>query len=190
MWGSWMTGLFSAALGASLLFPGVVRAGGDPLGVLTHPHAAASAAVSQPQVVTPQLAKFQAVGRVTVALTPGACASGPDASCTSDCSQLQVTGPVTLTPGGKGNLSACITADTTNVTNPICLAGEQGNGTITLANGDTITFAMGGQICLADLTPVALPTKLKFLCRRAAMPWRAAPAGRPRRSVPDNIRFR
>ena len=158
MRGSWTTGLVSVALAASFLSPGVARAGGDPLGFLAHPPAAASAAVSQPQVVTPQLAKFQASGRVTIAFSVGPCASGPEQSCSSGCEQLQVTGPVTLSPGGKGNVSACITVDESNVTNPLCFGDEQGNGTITLQNGDTITFAMGGHFCLADLTPVASPT--------------------------------
>jgi hypothetical protein len=92
----------------------------------------------------------------------GPCANGPLATC-SGCLQVQVTGPLTLTQGSKGSLFACITVDPTGVTNPICQADAQGNGTITLANGDTIIFAMGGHFCAADAIPPTSPTTEIFV---------------------------
>jgi hypothetical protein len=154
------------AFASWLFLPELVVAGGnpiDPLGLFGHRSAAATPlATSTPKAATPPLAKFQALGRVSSTLSMGPCANGPLSTC-ADCLQVQVSGPLNLTPGGKGTLSACITVDPTNVTNPVCEADAQGNGTITLANNDTITFALGGQFCIADAIPPTSPTTEIFV---------------------------
>jgi hypothetical protein len=158
-------GLSGLVVTALVLLPGVIHAQSlqSQLELLKHPPAAVPVnAVSSPDVVTPALAKFQASGRISATLSAGTCASGPVTSCTN-CDQIQVTGPVTLSPGGKGTLSACMTVDFTNVTNPLCIGDEQGNGTITMANGDTLKFATGGNFCIADEIPPVSPTSVLFM---------------------------
>ena len=154
-------GLSGLVVTALVLLPGVIHAQSlqSQLELLKHPPAAVPVnAVSSPDVVTPTLAKFQATGRISATLSGNGCPSGPLSTCTGSCDQIQVTGPVTLSPGGKGTLSACLTIDFTGVTNPLCLGDAQGNGTITLVNGDTIKFATGGQFCIADEIPPVTPT--------------------------------
>ena len=159
-------GLSGLVVTALVLLPGVIHAQSvqSQIELLKHlPAAAPVNAVSSPDVVTPALAKFQATGRISATLSPNGCPSGPLSTCTSGCDQIQVTGPVTLSPGGKGTLSACLTVEFTNVTNPLCIGDEQGNGTITLANGDTLKFATGGHFCIADEIPPTAPTSVLFI---------------------------
>jgi len=111
--------------------------------------------MTAPAIATPPLSKFQVVGRVTATLTGPACPAGPFGpggpfTCTA-CAQLQISGPVLLTPGGKGTLSACLTIDYTNNNGQICIGDEQGQGIITLTNKDTIIFATSGHFCIADV---------------------------------------
>jgi hypothetical protein len=155
---------FLATLVASVLLPGLAIAGGlDPFSILSHlGEGTPSVAVSQPNVVTPALAKFQASGRVTSTLTAGPCPSGPQSSCSS-CDQLNISGPMTLSPGGKGTLAACMTINLTSTGGATCLGDVQGNGTITLTNGSKLTFATGGQFCVSDATPPTTPTTEIFV---------------------------
>jgi hypothetical protein len=157
---------FLATLVASVSLPGLAMAGGlGPFSILSHlgEGGTPSVAVSQPNAVTPALAKFQASGRVTSTLTTGPCPSGPQSTCSSSCDQLNISGPMTLSPGGKGTLAACITVNLTSTGGSTCLGDMQGNGTITLTNGSKLTFATGGQLCVSDATPPTTPTTEIFV---------------------------
>lgn len=155
---------FLCTLVASVLLPGLVNAGGlDPFSILRHlGQGTPTAAVSEPNVVTPALAKFQASGRVTSTATTGPCPSGPQSTCTT-CFQLNIAGPMTLSPGGKGTLSACLTLNMGASSSSTCIGDVQGNGTITLTNGSTLAFSTGGQFCISDATPPTNPTTETFV---------------------------
>jgi hypothetical protein len=118
---------------------------------------------------TGPLGKFAASGRVTESLDTGACAGSVAASgslCTTagNCAQLQFSGPVNATGLGNSTLTACMTFDNTAVspTFDSCFDGL-GTGTITGANGKSITLAMGGLLCDADQFPLPTPTSLMFV---------------------------
>jgi hypothetical protein len=129
------------------------------------PSTAASPAVT----ATPPLGKFAASGRVTESLDNGACAGSVAASggaCTpsTNCVQVQVSGPVNATGLGKSNLSACMTFDNTAVSSTLsaCFDGL-GTGTITGPGGKSINVAMGGLLCVGDEFPLPTPTNVLFV---------------------------
>ncbi len=152
-----LAGLTTFVITALVLIPRIGRT--DPrLLIKQHAKSAAPPAVAALKAV-PSLMKFQAVGRVTSTFVTGAgCTGSPFAACDT-CDQIQISGPVVLTPGGEGTLTACL-----NITSGVTTCDdEQGNGTITLPNGDTITFATGGHFCIADEIPPASPTVILFV---------------------------
>lgn len=156
MTGRILTGVTVLVIAAFVLIPRIARS--DPLELIRR-HAGAAPPPAAVPIVLPQLGKFQAVGRVTSTVVPGSgCAGSPFATCNT-CDQLQISGPLVLTPGGKATLTACM-----NIGSGLSTCDdEQGNGTLTLAGGDTITFATGGHFCIADEIPPANPTTIAFI---------------------------
>ena len=147
--------LFAFVVAAVVLGPGIVRADPPPIvqdaqeRLLQSPQVATANAAA-PQVAAPALAQFTANGRVNVATSDGGCAtSALLSSCTSDCLQLQISGPLAASsPVGKSTLAACLTLYLPSDVG-LCY-DEQGNGTITATNGATLKFATGGKMCFSD----------------------------------------
>ena len=141
---------------AFVLIPRIGRA--DPRELIRHRAESAPAPALAAPLAVPPLVKFQGFGRVTSTFVAGTgCAGSAFATCNT-CDQIQISGPVVLTPGGKGTLTACL-----NITSGVSTCDdEQGNGTITLSNGDTIAFATGGHFCIADQIPTN-PTTILFI---------------------------
>jgi len=129
-------------------------------------------AAPEPQVTTPALAKFSAIGKFTSAtINAGSCpdikespfatycSSGPD-----KCFQFNIAAPVAATaPAKTSTFSACLTFDNTG-TGPgnICFSG-QGLATLSASSGATVTMSMGGDICVADLVGTTTPFAVHFV---------------------------
>jgi len=169
-WNRLASGGFLLVALAFVLTPGIVRAGSDVLSdtkdLLTHLPASAPGAEAPvvAPVALPALSKFTAVGRVTSTLATGPCPGPVATACGSSCDNVLISGPVTLSPGGKATLSACLTVLTIGTTTESCY-DEQGNGTLTVPNGDAIKFAAAGHFCISDIVPAppATPTSESFI---------------------------
>jgi hypothetical protein len=160
------SGLLPVVAVVCVLMPGIV--GADSSDILRNTQelltnlpapAAAEAPVVAP-IVVPPLSKFTTVGRINSTLATGPCPGGPLASCSpGKCDQIQVSGPVIMSPGGKATISACLTIEFETPPSPSCF-DEQGNGTLTVPNGDAIKIATGGHFCVSDVIPLppATPT--------------------------------
>lgn len=169
-WNRLALGGFLIVAAAFVLAPGIVRAqSSDVLSetkdLLSHLPASApgaEAAVVAP-IVTPPLSKFTASGRVTSTLASGPCPGPVATACGSSCANIKVSGPVIMSPGGKGTVSACLTVLTIGTTTESCF-DQQGNGTLTAASGSTIKFATAGHFCVSDIIPIppATPTNELF----------------------------
>lgn len=89
------------------------------------------------------------------------------ASCTTltNCDEVLFSGPVTATSlGANSTLSACITIDNTalGVNLMTCFDGL-GTGTITSKSGkNSVNVALTGLLCIADETPLPVPTTVVF----------------------------
>lgn len=152
-----LTALAALVIVVLAAVPRIGRA--DPRELIRHHAESAPAPAVAARLAVPPLAKFQAFGRIVSTFVAGTgCAGSPSAACNT-CDQIQISGPVALTPGGKGTFTACL-----NVTSGVSTCDdEQGNGTITLSDGDTITFATGGHFCIADQNAATNPTTVLFI---------------------------